>query len=268
MRQLEGRRLLLTGATGSLGAAAAAALCGMGAALVLPVRSETKAAALKTALSDLCPNAELSFPQLDLSDENSVLMLADSLLCGGKPLDGLILNAGVFTRSGRTSPQGNEWHMQVNCLSPLLLTKKLLPLLRLSHDPCVAAVTSLSAFWPVMKGEAPTRLYAASKRALLDGLGELSAEEPGCTFVYAHPGVCATGLFRGSTDQTAYSPLFLRFALPLMEKVFPSPEKACQTTLHALTAARNGQLAEPGGLLHIWGAPCLVPLEKRYHRPK
>jgi short-subunit dehydrogenase len=268
MRRLEGRCLLVTGATGSLGAETAAALCSMGASLILPVRSEEKAAPLKAALTALRADAELSFPVLDLADEGSVLALTDALLQEGKPLDGLILNAGVFTRSGRTSPQGNEWHMQVNCLSPLLLTKQLLPLLRKAEDPCVVAVTSLSAFWPTGNSNTPTRLYAASKRALLSALGGLSAAGTGCTFVYAHPGVCATGLFRGSSEQTAYPRQFLRFALPLMEKIFPCPRKACRTTLHALTEGRSGQLAEPGGLLHIWGAPKLVALEKRLRTAK
>lgn len=266
MRQLGGKRLLLTGATGSLGKALALRMCGEGASLVLPVRSEQKGEVLRAELTRRFPAAELSFPLLELSDEQSVQALADALVTAGTPLDGLILNAGVFTAAGRRSPQGSEWHLQVNCLSPMLLTRALLPLLRRGDDPFVATVTSLSAFWPLREGDTPTRLYAASKRALLREMAALAGQETGIAFVYAHPGVCATGLFRGGSDKTAYPAAFLRFALPLMERLFPSPEKACLTTLTAMREAENGQLAEPGGLVHIWGRPALVPLEKRFHQ--
>lgn len=262
MRQISGKRLLLTGATGSLGKSLAIRLCAEGASLVLPVRSEQKGEALRAELIRRFPDVELSFPLVDLSDEQSVQALAAALVAEGRPLDGLILNAGVFTAAGRRSPQGNEWHLQVNCLSPTLLTHALLPLLRRSESPCVVTVTSLSAFWPLREGDTPTRLYAASKRALLREMAALAGQETGIAFVYAHPGVCATGLFRGGSDKTAYPTAFLRMALPLMERLFPSPEKACLTTLTALKEAESGQLAEPGGLLHIWGRPVLVSLEE------
>jgi NAD(P)-dependent dehydrogenase (short-subunit alcohol dehydrogenase family) len=156
-------------------------------------------------------------------------------------------------------------HMQVNCSSPLLLTKALLPLLRMADHPFVLTVTSLSAFWK--KAAAPranaTGLYAASKRALLQQLLALGREMPQVDLLFAHPGVCATGLFLSDPRQSAYSPVFLRFALPLMKQVFPPPEKACGSILYAAQHAQTGQLAEPGGLLHIWGSPVLVPLTRR-----
>ena len=91
----------------------------------------------------------------------------------------------------------------------------------------------------------------------------LSAQHPSICFVYAHPGICATGLFTGSTHSTAYNATFLKLAFPLMKVLFPKPEKACRTTLHALLNGNSGQLAEPSGLLHIWGKPQLVALTKR-----
>lgn len=265
MRTLTNKRLLLTGSTGTLGAEAALQLCLEGAELILPVRSPHKAEQLRSRLLAQCPGARLSFPALDLADERSVHALADTLLAQGHPLDGLVHNAGIFTQSGRTAYGGEEIHMQVNCLSPLLLTRLLLPLLHLSDDPFVLTVTSLSAFWRKAgnPGKSPTGLYAASKRALLQQIASLSATAPQVSFLFAHPGVCATGLFLSDPRQSAYSPSFLRFALPLMRFVFPSPEKASRSILHAAFFARNGQLSEPGGLMHIWGTPTLVALSER-----
>lgn len=265
MRSLTDKRILLTGGTGTLGTAAALQFCRLGAELILPVRNPRKAEQLRHTLLAKFPGARLSFPALDLADEATVLSLADSLLAQGKPLDGIVHNAGVFTRSGRTAPGGTEMHMQVNCLSPLRLTVRLLPLLRMSDSPFVLTVTSLSAFWrrASVPGKGPSGLYAAGKRALLERICDLAAGIPEIDFVYAHPGVCATGLFLADPGQSAYPPAFLRLALPLMKRIFPSPEKAARSILHAALYAADGQLAEPRGLLHIWGKPALTPLDER-----
>lgn len=265
---LAGQRILLTGATGSLGRETALALASMGAALLLPARNPAKAKALETELKSAVPDSDIRFLTLDMADESSVLSLIGQLCAENLPLNAIIHNAGVFTKAGLVSPQGTEWHQQVNALSPLLLTEKLMPLLTQAEDPAVVTVTSLSAFWQKSAGTAsisagPTQLYAASKQLFLAEMQSLSKRHPSIRFVYAHPGVCATGLFTGGTHQTAYNARFLKIALPLMKILFPSPKNACRTTVQALLHAKNGQLAEPGGLFHIWGKPSFVSLEKR-----
>ncbi len=260
----KGKHILLTGATGSLGKETAQELLKLGTSLLLPVRDPQKASLLEADLRQTCPEANLTFLPLDLSDEGSVLALAEELRKGDRPLDAIIHNAGVFTKTDQLSPQGHEWHRQVNMLSPLLLTQQLLPLLTKAEDPVVATVTSLSAFWFRKKpaSSSPTQLYAASKRALLTAMEALSAQHPNIRFVYAHPGVCATGLFTGGTHRTAYNAAFLKAVFPIMKKLFPSPQKACHTTLHALQNAQTGQLSQPRGLMHIWGKPQLTQLNR------
>lgn len=264
-QNLTGKRILLTGATGSLGCETALALARMDAELLLPIRNPSKAKALQNKLLQACPEAHFHFYPLDMADEASVNQLALQLRNENKPLDAIIHNAGVFTKAGQVSPQGQEWHQQVNALSPMLLTEQLLPLLYKAREPVVETVTSLSAFWGQGKQSpsSPTRLYAASKRNLLVKMNQLSHQHPSIRFVYAHPGVCATGLFTGATHQTAYNRQFLKIALPLMKAIFPSPEKACAPIVAALLDGANGELTEPGGLLHIWGKPKQVSLTNR-----
>ena len=265
---LAGKRILLTGATGSLGKETALALAAQGASLLLPVRNPDRAQALKNELWNTYPHTNVRFLPLDMADERQVLSLTRQLIQEKQPLDAVIHNAGIFTKANLTTVQGTEWHRQVNALSPLLLTRELLPLLALSEDPAVVTVTSLSAFWVKSAGEAeqslsPTRLYAASKQLMLHHMQALSRQHPAIRFVYAHPGVCATGLFTGTTHPTAYHATLLKWILPLMKLLFPSPQKACRTTLQALMNGKNGQLSEPAGLLHIWGKPTLTLLYGR-----
>jgi len=265
---LTGKQILLTGATGSLGKETALALATQGASLLLPVRNPGKAKALENDLLKTYPHTNVRFLPLDMADESSVRSLTRQLIQEKQPLDAVIHNAGVFTKANLTTVQGTEWHRQVNALSPLLLTRELLPLLELSADPAVVTVTSLSAFWLKTAKEdeqslSPTRLYAASKQLMLRHMQELSRQHPAIRFVYAHPGVCATGLFTGTTHPTAYHATLLKLILPLMKWLFPNPQKACRTTLQALTCGKEGQLSEPAGLLHIWGKPTLTPLPNR-----
>lgn len=261
------KRILLTGSTGSLGSEAALALARGGAELLLPVRNAEKAEQLKKKLLQACPEARLCFYRLDLADETDVSRCAEQIRSDGKPLDAIIHNAGIFTKGGKASPQGNELHRQVNALSPLLLTELLLPVLQRSSHPAVVTVTSLSAFWvggASSNGRrTATRLYAQSKRQLMEDMIRLSAKYQDIRFVYAHPGVCATGLFTGSTHQTAYNHHLMKLILPLMKVIFPTPEKACASILTALEEALPGELVQPGGLLHIWGEPAKCDLKKK-----
>lgn len=266
-RSFENRRILLTGATGSIGREVAFHLARHGAELILPGRNQKSGESLKADLLARCPGARITLLPVDMGDESSVLRLADLLLEENKPLDALIHNAGVLTRDSQLSPQGIEWHRQVNALSPLLLTKKLLPLLNAAPQPVVLSVTSLSAFYvsddPKPGLSSPTLLYAHSKRSLLLEMEKLAKSQPDIAFLYAHPGICATGLFTDETNRAAYNRYLMKIALPVMRRVFMPPERACQPILYGLFHGQPGQLAEPRGLLNIWGKPRLMPLTRR-----
>ena len=64
-------------------------------------------------------------------------------------------------------------------------------------------------------------------------------------------------------DGCNYFGMLMKIALPVMRRVFMPPERARQPILYSLFHGQPGQLAEPRGLLSIWGKPRLVPLARR-----
>jgi short-subunit dehydrogenase len=116
--ELEGARVLLTGASGGLGEAIARALADRGAQLVLSGR---RADALEALALDLCAE---SVP-CDLADRAAVDQLADA----AGDLDVLVANAGL-PGSGtllRLSQEEIDRVLEVNLRAPIALARHLAP---------------------------------------------------------------------------------------------------------------------------------------------
>ncbi len=257
-----GTRVLVTGATGSLGRYACAALCELGANLVLPVRDTKKGEALRNALLSKYLDSEIFLESVDMTDPASVDALSKRILRRGEKIDCLVNNAGVFGSAGIRLDNGAELHEQVNARSPLRLSEALIPLLRLSETPRIVTVTSLAARFARISDADPltirsaTAAYGRSKLALMRGIAELSKRNPDIKLVFSHPGVSATDLFHPRTHPSAYARGFMRVAMPIMRRVFMQPEKAALTTVCAVCAdERNFDMAVPRGLWQVWGYP-------------
>lgn len=263
---LRGKRALVTGATGSLGAATARALLQMGAEVLLAARNPRKAEALLADLRAEYPAADIALLPLDLSRLASVDALCDAL--AGQPLDLLVNNAGVYRQPRRMTEDGLERTFQVNCLAPVYLTLRLLPQLAAGEGRAVS-VTSLAGFYARLDPDDPqslrvrnqTDVYARGKRALSMALAALSRLplRGRARVLQAHPGVSATNLF--SLENAAFKARTLRFIVPLMRRLFMAPDKAALSTVAACALpAREGDLWQPRGLLHAWGLPSQAPL--------
>ncbi|MDH3500591.1 MAG: SDR family NAD(P)-dependent oxidoreductase, partial [Acidimicrobiia bacterium] len=90
---MDGRRVVITGATSGLGRSAAATMAGLGATVVLVGRNPDKTAATADAITSAHPRASVSTETANLSLLSEVRSLAGRLNAG-PPVDVLVNNAG------------------------------------------------------------------------------------------------------------------------------------------------------------------------------
>ena len=190
----DGRRFVITGASGGLGAETARVLAEHGARVVLAVRNQEKGERLAETIE-----GDVEVRLLDVADLSSVRSFAEDL----GPVDVLINNAGVLALPFGLSPDGVEMHFATNHLGHFALTNLLLPQLgdrvvvvgSAAHRRGELDVTDLS--WE-RRGYQPFSAYAASKLANLLFLAELQRRltAVGSTLrvTGAHPGSTATGI--------------------------------------------------------------------------
>ena len=146
MKRSDPSHLLITGASSGIGLEAARTLACAGHRLTLPCRSERRCEQTITQLvqSGADPD-QLDAPVMDLADLNSVEEGCQDWLREGRPIDALILNAGL-QRAGTKQPsfssQGIELTFAVNHLSHQLMVMRLLPLLQTTRQSRIVITAS------------------------------------------------------------------------------------------------------------------------------
>ena len=129
--RLDGRVLLVTGASSGIGRAASVELARLGADLWLVGRDERRLAAAVAAALEAGAEAggRIEGALADLTDERQVCALAARVAGAGARLDGLVHNAGVMVPRYRTATDGTEMTVATHVLAPFRLSCRLLPLL-------------------------------------------------------------------------------------------------------------------------------------------
>lgn len=141
-RDLTGRRFLVTGASGGLGWETTRALAAHGATVVMAARDDDKNRSAAELIRTAHPRADLELLHLDLGSLESVRGAVRSLLDDGRPLHGLIANAGIMaTPFGHTS-DGFEQQFGVDHLGHFALAEGVMPLLVAGAPSRVVSVSS------------------------------------------------------------------------------------------------------------------------------
>lgn len=203
--RLDGRRVLVTGASSGIGLATATELCERGADVFLLCRSTARGQKAAVAISRQVTGGRVSVEELDVSSLESVRALARRFR--RKRIDVLVHNAGVLPDDFRQTPDGLELTVATNVAGPHVLTSLLLDRLAASADPRVVFVSS--------GGMYPTKLdldrlfrpkqpfdgvaaYSQTKRAQVVLARLLAERHPDITFASMHPGWADTPAVRTS----------------------------------------------------------------------
>ncbi len=121
--RLDGKRVLITGASSGLGLATAVELAARGAHVIMAVRSGIPGKGELVKRKSGSTRVEML--HVDLSDPASIEKLVAGIVSGPAPLDILICNAAVVTRQSRRTPAGPDEMFMVNYMAKYLLVKKL-----------------------------------------------------------------------------------------------------------------------------------------------
>ncbi len=226
--QLQGKTVLVTGATGGIGKATAANLIRQGAEVWIVGRNPEKTAAVQQEIG------AAGHLLADLSLRGEADRMAREFAGRVGKLDVLVNNAGAIYNQRQESREGIELTWALNHLAYFIVTRELLPLLRDSRGRVVSVASAAHAFgkmrWndPEFKtGYSAWAAYGQSKLANILFTSELAYREraSGVTANALHPGVVASGFNQNNSGLVSR---LSSLAAPLSL----TDEKGAQTSIH------------------------------------
>lgn len=282
--ELTGRRALVTGASDGVGFTIATRLARAGAEVIMPVRNRDKGTAAATRIRESITGAEVGLRDLDLSSLASVHRLGETLLDEGKPIDILILNAGVMTPPERQETEdGFELQFGSNFLGHFAFVAGILPLLRQGRARVTSQISVAAnqgrINWDDLNWEhSYEAMIAYSQSKIAFGLFGLELDRRshelgwGISSNLSHPGVAPTNLLRARADigrQRESPGRRLIGALSDRGILVGTAQTAGLPALLAATSAdaRGRRLYGPRGPGHFGGPPAEQKLYSRLRRP-
>ncbi len=235
--------VLITGATGGIGQAAALALAKMGARVVLVGRNPERTRRVVEEIRQASANPNIDCLVGDLSAQTDVRRIAGEYRQRYDRLDVLINNAAGMFMKRQLNADGLEMTLALNHLAYFSLTLLLLDLLLASAPARIINVTSSSHriarldFDQLIpeRGYIGLQAYARTKLMNVIFTYELARRLAGSSVTAncLHPGLIGTHL--GQNNNGIY-----RLAFSLYQRAAASPEKGAETAVFLASAPEVG----------------------------
>ena len=237
MNNLQGKTILITGATNGIGKVAALELAKMGAQIVVVGRSAKKTREVVEEIKTASQSPAVHMLIADLSVISEVRKLADTFKEKYPRLDVLINNAGAVFSERHESADGLEMTFALNHMSYFLLTDLLLDTLKASTPARIVNVASDAHTGGKLDfddlqnkrnyGAGGFTAYSRSKLMNIMFTYELSRRLAGTnvTANVLHPGFVRSGFGRNNKG-------FMGLIMPVAQLFAISPAKGAETIVY------------------------------------
>ena len=254
---LQGRVVVMTGATGGIGRHVVRDLLRLKAKIIMLDRDMASLNDFSQQLHNEFPAAEIETITMDLNQIKSVNATVEQLI--NRRIDFLILNAGVYNIPVVKSQLGYNNIFQINFISQYYLMKQLLPALQRTEGK-VVAVSSLAYNYGKVdeddidyskRAKKASKIYGNSKRFLTLALSEFFKDRDDVHLTLVHPGITLTPLTNAKNSKlTALT----------MKILFPKPEVAALNIVRGVFAEVACDEWIGPKVAKVWGAPTVAKL--------
>ena len=252
---LDGKYVLVTGATSGMGKVTARRLAEQGATVVVTGRNAEKTQSAVQEIQKQAPQSAVRSLVADLTSLAQVGALAQAYRDSYPRLDALIHNAGGMFGKRQLSGDGLEMTFALNHFAPFLLTSLLLDTLKASAPSRIVTIASAQHAGKQVpfedmtheKGYKPLEVYAESKLMAIMFTYALARRLQGTnvTANTLHPGVVATNFGK---DAGGIWPAMFTVLAPFEL----SPQKGAQTALYL---ASSPEVADVSGEYFVKSKP-------------
>jgi NAD(P)-dependent dehydrogenase (short-subunit alcohol dehydrogenase family) len=274
---IQGKIVLITGGTGGIGKETAIELARLGAQVVVTGRDKIRSEAGVADIRRQSGQANIDLLLADLSKQSEIHWLAENFMAKYARLDVLINNLGGLYADRWETEDGIEATLAVNHLTPFLLNRLLLPILKASAPARIINVTggmpSTKLDLTNLQGEnrfLALQNYSQAKVVMMAGAYEQARqlEGSGVTLNVAYPGAASTAMTQAMTP--AMVPWFMKLAWPLFGRIMAkaSPAKAARSSVYLASspevAGVNGKYYDTNSNLAKWPKAVLDENNRRF----
>lgn len=261
-------KVIVTGATGSIGFATVKSLLDKGIPVIMACRNIKKANDKRDVLMREFPNAEIDVFELDLNSLSSIKTFTENVKNKGLKVNKLLNNAGIICRDFSVNEDGFETTLAVNYIGPLYLAKLMLPLM----DDDFNVVNTVSVTRRVSRLDrhlfdldknrfSQLGTYAKAKYALLLSSLTLSEKIENGSVNLTDPGIV-------NSDMISMHRWFDPIADILFRPFCKSPEKGAMPAVNALQESSRAEVNCCYGNVKLFsGNKSKVVAQKHYDNP-